>query len=263
VEIGFTGGEPTLLGNDLIDLVRIAESYLPRTSLHILSNGRAFEDRDYARKFAEAQHHDLMIGVPIYSDAPDIHNYVVQSENALDETLRGLVNLNRFSIPIEIRVVVHRITKDRLVNLAEFISRNLPYVSHVAFMGLEMTGFARANRDILWVEPDSYSSQLNSAVEFLSVRNIRTSVYNLQMCLMPQSLWPFMRKSISDWKNEYEPECSECDVKEQCGGFFSSFIHKKPENIRPVKLNEQRISSPSISRELSSGRLASKSSSIN
>ena len=244
VEIGFTGGEPTLLGDDFIDLVRLAESYLPNTSLHVLSNGRAFEDRDYAEKLANTQHHDLMIGVPIYSDAPEIHNYVVQADGALDETLRGLINLNRFDVPIEIRVVIHSGSKDRLINLSEFIARNLPFVSHVAFMGLEMTGFARANKDLLWVEPDSYSEQLAASVEYLTTRNIRTSVYNLQMCLMPQALWPFMTKSISDWKNEYEPECSQCDVKETCGGFFSSYIHKKPENIRPVKLEGEVISLP-------------------
>jgi His-Xaa-Ser system radical SAM maturase HxsC len=235
VEIGFTGGEPTILGEDFIDLVRLAESYLPTTSLHVLSNGRAFEDREYARKLGEIGHHDLMIGIPIYSDAPEIHNYVVQSNNALEETLRGLINLNRFDVQIEIRVVIHKITKDRLANLAEFISANLPFVSHVAFMGLEMTGFARANKELLWVEPDSYSNQLASAVEFLSVRNIRTSIYNLQMCLMPQEIWPFMERSISEWKNEYEPECENCVVKESCGGFFSSVIYKKPKNIRTLR----------------------------
>ncbi len=235
-EIGFTGGEPTLLGDDFINLVRLAESYLPETALHVLSNGRAFGDLEYARKLAEVRHHDLMIGIPIYSDAPEIHNYVVQSDNALDETVRGLINLSRFSIPIEIRIVLHNVTKDRLLNLAQFVSRYLPFVSQVAFMGLEMVGFARANKDLLWVEPDSYSSQLTEAVEFLSVRNISTSVYNLQLCLMPKALWPFMKKAISDWKNVYEPECNECDVRDKCGGFFSSHIYKKPINIRPVKL---------------------------
>jgi His-Xaa-Ser system radical SAM maturase HxsC len=243
-EIGFTGGEPTLLGDDFLDLVRLAKNYLPESSLHVLSNGRAFEDQDFAKKLGDIDHHDLMIGVPIYSDAPEIHNYVVQSDNALDGTIRGLINLNRYSIRIEIRIVLHRITMTRMVNLAEYIANNLPFVSHVAFMGMEMTGFARANKSLLWVEPDEYAETLKEAVLFLDSRRIRTSVYNLQMCLMPKELWPFMRKSISDWKNEYEPECSQCDVKETCGGFFSSYIHKKPENIRPVKLEGEVISLP-------------------
>lgn len=237
-EIGFTGGEPTLVGDKFIGLVRLAKNYLPESSLHVLSNGRAFEDQEFARKLGDVGHHDLMLGVPIYSDAPEIHNYVVQSDNALDGTIRGLINLNRYGVPIEIRIVLHKITMGRVVNLAEYIAANLPFVSHVAFMGMEMMGFARANKDMLWVEPDIYAAKLKTAVLFLSSRRIRTSVYNLQMCLMPQELWPFMKKSISDWKTEYEPECRHCDVREACGGFFSSFIHQKPKNISPVSLQE-------------------------
>ena len=129
---------------------------------------------------------------------------------------------------------------NRLVNLAEHIATNLPFVSHVAFMGMEMIGFARANKELLWVEPDTYAEKLKEAVLFLESRRIRTSVYNLQMCLMPKELWPFMKKSISDWKNEYEPECEQCDVREECGGFFSSFIYQKPKNI--CRINLQRKS---------------------
>lgn len=235
-EIGFTGGEPTLLGQYFVELVRLSESYLPNTALHVLSNGRAFADREFAKETADVSHHDLMIGIPIYSDAPEIHDYVVQADNALAGTIDGVLNLNRFSVPVEIRVVLHRVTVDRLVYLAEFIARNLPFVSHVAFMGLEMTGFARANNKTLWIEPDEYGETLKDAVLCLTNRGIRTSVYNLQLCLMPKEIWPFMQKSISDWKNEYEPECEECDAKEQCGGFFSSFIYQKPKNIKPISI---------------------------
>jgi His-Xaa-Ser system radical SAM maturase HxsC len=233
-EIGFTGGEPTLLGEHFLDLVRLADSYLPETSLHVLTNGRAFQNRPFAKQLGDLRHHDIMLGVPLYSDVPEIHDYVVQSPNALQETLRGIINLNRCGVPVEIRIVLHQITIPRLLYLSEFIARNLPFVSHVAFMGLEMTGFARANKAALWVEPDSYGEQLRSAVLFLAKRKIRTSVYNLQHCLMPRALWPYMRKSISDWKNEYEAECASCSVREQCGGFFSSFIHQKPKNIAPI-----------------------------
>ena len=233
-EIGFTGGEPSLLGDDFIELVKLSESYLPQTALHVLTNGRAFVDYNFTKKLGKVMHHDIMLGVPIYSDVPEVHNYVVQADNAFDETIKGIINLDRCGVPIEIRVVLHKITVDRLINLAEFISKNLPFVSHVAFMGLEMTGFARANKNLLWIEPDAYAKNLQEAVLFLAKRNIRTSIYNLQLCLMPEKIWPFMRQSISDWKNEYEEECKSCDVQVSCGGFFSSFIHQKPKNIHAI-----------------------------
>jgi hypothetical protein len=37
----------------------------------------------------------MMIGIPIYSDVSTIHDYVVQSDGAFDETIRGILNLKR------------------------------------------------------------------------------------------------------------------------------------------------------------------------
>jgi His-Xaa-Ser system radical SAM maturase HxsC len=237
-EIGFTGGEPTLLGEELFRLVRIARNLLPDSSLHILSNGRAFEDENNAIKLRDVGHPDLMIGIPIYSDAPEIHNYIVQAENALDGTIRGLNNLNRQGIPVEIRVVLHQINVDRLPQLAEYIATNFPFVSQVAFMGLEMMGFARANKNLLWIEPDEYADKLSKAVMHLDTRHINTLIYNLQMCVMPSDMWPFMVRSISEWKNDYEPECETCAARAMCGGFFSSVIYRKPRNIRALGPSE-------------------------
>jgi len=36
----------------------------------------------------------MLIGIPIYSDDPVRHDYVVQSKGAFDETIQGILNLN-------------------------------------------------------------------------------------------------------------------------------------------------------------------------
>ena len=81
-EIMFSGGEPTLLGDRFLELVRASKSYLPWTALHVLSNGRSFSDPEFARSLGEIGHPDLMIGIPIYADLPHIHDYVVQADGA-------------------------------------------------------------------------------------------------------------------------------------------------------------------------------------
>ena len=40
-------------------------------------------------------------------------------------------------------------------------------------------------------------------------------------------------KSISDWKNEYMPECDGCSEMTRCGGFFSSAKLRYSDHIRP------------------------------
>ncbi len=223
-ELGFTGGEPTLYGDEFIDLLRICKSYLARTALHILSNGRAFKDFHFAQKYAEVNHPDIMIGIPIYSDDPVTHNFIVQSENAFNETIKGILNLKSLGQRVEIRVVLQRYSVERLEEIANFIARNLLFVDHVALMGLEIMGFTRANLDELWVDQYDYKDKLSNAVNLLSSYGVNVSVYNHQRCLVNDDVMHAYKKSISDWKNEFLSECNGCVKKDECGGFFSSQI---------------------------------------
>jgi His-Xaa-Ser system radical SAM maturase HxsC len=219
-----TGGEPTLFGDGFLDLLRHAQNWLPHTALHVLSNGRSFADENFTRKYAAIAHPDIVVGIPVYSDDPARHDYVVQAKGAFDETIRGILNLKRLGQKVEIRVVLHKQTCKGLPRLAEFIARNLLFVDHVALMGLEMTGFTRANLDDLWIDPVEYKEELSKATRILTTYGIPTSVYNHPLCLVNEDIEPWYVKSISDWKNEYASECGPCIRKQDCGGFFSSGI---------------------------------------
>ena len=233
-EIGITGGEPTLLGNDLVTMFKRFKSYLPSTAIHVLTNGRNFIDTQLVQSIAEVDHPDLMFGIPLYSDVPSIHDYVVQANNAYNETLKGIINLKSVNQKVEIRVVLHKQTYQRLPQLAEFITRNLLFVDHVALMGLEMIGFTKANLDSLWIDPIDYQNELIQAVQILDRFGMNVSIYNHQLCLLDKSLWRFAKKSISDWKNEYMPECNGCSIKDKCGGFFSSAHFKYSSHIKAI-----------------------------
>jgi His-Xaa-Ser system radical SAM maturase HxsC len=234
-ELGITGGEPTLLGDRFFALLQAIKTNLPTTSIHVLTNGRTFADPLLAKQISEINHYDLMLGIPLYSDVSHIHDFVVQADGAYDETIRGILNLKRHSQKVEIRVVLHKQTYDRLPQLAEFIGRNLQFVDHVALMGLEITGFTRANLDELWIDPLEYMEKLSRAVEILARYKIHTSIYNLQRCLLPRNLWSIAVKSISDWKNKYYDECDNCIEKHNCGGFFASSDLKRSKNIAAIE----------------------------
>jgi His-Xaa-Ser system radical SAM maturase HxsC len=235
-EIGLTGGEPTLLGERLLELLRCFRNYLPTTAIHVLSNGRRFTDDAYVTRIAALKVRDLMFGIPLYADVSDIHDYVVQSRGAFDETIRGMLNLKRAGVQVELRFVIHRDTYARLPQFAEFVTRNLRFVDHVALMGLEPIGFAKANAKTLWIDPVEYQVELQHAVHTLAAARLRTSIYNHQLCITAQDLWPYAQRSISDWKNEYLPDCDGCTVKHKCGGFFSSGRAMHSSHIRPVVL---------------------------
>jgi len=233
-EIGFTGGEPTLLGSRFVQLVQATGSHLPKTALHVLSNGRLFAQGSLARDLAAVRHHDLMIGIPVYADLAHVHDHVVQADGAFDETIRGILALKQHGLRVEVRVVLQAQTIPRLTALARFLTRNLLFVDHVALMGLEITGFARANLDRIWIDPADYQAELAEAVGILDRAGMSVSIFNSQLCVLEPSLWPFARRSISDWKNEYMPECEGCEAKGMCGGFFSSAKYQYSRAIRPI-----------------------------
>jgi His-Xaa-Ser system radical SAM maturase HxsC len=234
-EVGITGGEPALLGMRLVQLVESLKLHLPRTAVHILSNGRRFVDAIFATSLAKVRHPDLMLGIPLYSDLPEEHDYVVQTKGAFDETVRGILNLKRAGLRVELRFVVHAETYKRLPDFAGFVARNLVFADHVALMGLELEGFAKANIDQLWIDPFDYGDELAAAVHMLEGAGLRTSIYNHQLCVLPQALHPFARRSISDWKNRYFDECEGCAEKSVCAGFFASATIRRARGIRPFK----------------------------
>jgi His-Xaa-Ser system radical SAM maturase HxsC len=217
--LAISGGEPTLLGDGLVDVVKRCSETLPDTHVHILSNGR-LRDPSLHAKF-DGLHPNLSWGIPLYGDHYGLHDYVVQSEGAFAETLRGLYALQAARQRVEIRVVLVRPTFERLAQLARFIWRNLPFVEHVALMGIEPVGFAKAHQRDLWADPADYCEILRDAVDILDMAGIPVSLYNLPLCTIERSLWGHAAKSISTWKNDYLPACSTCSVKDRCGGFFS------------------------------------------
>ena len=231
--IGITGGEPTLLGDKFLALLHSLKANLPGTALHVLSNGRKFTDANFCKAIADQSHCNLMFGIPIYSAEPERHNFVVQSEDAWNETVEGILNLKRFGIRVEIRVVMHKETWPGVVDLAEFIRRNLPMVDHVAFMGLERMGFGVTNWQYLFADPREYASALERAVRRLTQARINVSIYNIALCLLPEALHAFSRKSISDWKNDYLEACGACEKKGSCCGFFSSTLESFRSLIKP------------------------------
>jgi len=239
--IGFTGGEPTLLGDAFLQILHLTRAYLPRTAVHVLSNGRRFADPDFTKRYSDVHHPDLMVGIPIYADVSSIHDYVVQADGAFDETVRGILNLHREKQRIEIRVVLHKQTVGRIAQLAEFLARNFTFVDHVALMGLEITGFTRANLGDLWIDPVEYQRALYQATTTLADSGMSVSIYNHQLCVLDRRLWQFAVKSISDWKNEYMEECSGCSKRDLCGGFFSSARFRYSDHIRPLRDNDFQV----------------------
>lgn|SRR5574344_1060 len=229
-EIGISGGEPTVIGDDLFVILKALRKRCKNTAITILSNGVLFANKAYAEKLALCGLKDLQVDVPIFSDIASIHNDIVGAKTFY-KSVQGLYNLALFGIKVGIRVVVMKQNYKRLPNLSDYIYHNFSFVSQVAFMQMEFEGLARENFEKLWIDPFDYSDELKEAVLLLNDRGLVPYIYNAQLCVLPHQIREFAVQSISEWKDIYISECENCKAKGLCAGFFASNMVHHSRNI--------------------------------
>ena len=220
--LGISGGEPTLLGDKLFELIAEIRQSLPETGIHLLSNGRAFANRVFAHRLKTVAGDKVCVGIPFHSDYHGDHDRIAGAKGAYEETILGLYTLASEGIEIELRIVLNRLNYSRLPLMSEFIGKNLPFVQWVAFLGMEKTGLAVRNLDKIWIEPREYIPELTEAVQRLYDWDIDTAIYNIPLCLLPKAYHQFAEQSISDWKVKYQPCCKDCALREKCCGSFAT-----------------------------------------
>ena len=190
--------------------------------LHLLTNGKNFDDFNFAKKVSEIGLSHLIFCISLHGDTDSLHDSICRSKGSFQRTVNGIYNLAKLRQKIEIRFVMNKMNYSRLQSFSHFVYRNLPFTIHTAFMGLEVSGFASKNFDIIWVDPYDYQDYLKDAVLDLYTRGLNVSIYNIPLCLLPMKLWKFARKSISGWKNNYLKACSACNGRLDCCGVFTT-----------------------------------------
>lgn len=220
--IGISGGEPTLLAENFVKIIKKIREELPNTYIRVLTNGRAYTNEKFVKSIAEVAKDYFISEIPIYSSYYAQHDYVVQSKNAFFETIEGFYNCAKYGLKTEVRVVLNKQTYNNLPDLMYFIYKNIPFVDHVALMGLEYIGFTLNNIDEVHISPLEYEDELIEAIKICREYNLPVSIYNLPLCLVNENIREFARQSISDWKNDFSEVCYNCDMKSECAGMFSS-----------------------------------------
>lgn len=237
--LGLTGGEPLLLRSGLRRVIDATQQWQPATQIEVLTNGRLFENPEVCTAVLDGLGSPVRWLVPLYGHADFIHDFVVQTPGAFDETLAGLLELQRRHQPIQLRVVLIEPVLQILPELAGFIGRNLPFVREVALMGCEPIGFALANRSMCEVDLSAWGKTLERASREFRRYEIPHLFMNLPLCSLPAALWPLAQQSISDWKNVYAEECEGCERRSDCTGLFAWHERGwKPSPLRALNLTE-------------------------
>ena len=217
-----TGGEPTLLKEDFFGLLKTFQYDFDETRFLLLTNGRAFSDYNFTKKFIECIPNNIRVGIPIYGYNEATHDTITQTEGSFKQAVIGIHNLLHYNIETEIRIVL---TKQNILNMdkiAHYIIKYFRGIACVNFMGLELMGNAAKNKEKVWLPFDEAFQKSKKAIRLLIANGIDAQLYNFPLCSVDPAYWEICAKSISDYKVDFSEECQRCDVKEICGGVFDS-----------------------------------------
>lgn len=233
--VGITGGEPLIAPDKFVGLVETCLDSNANWSFQVLTNATACADYQLAKQLAGYLKGRAVFCVPIYSDSASVHDQIVGSHGGLWKATLGVHHLACEGIDTEIRTVLLSHNMHRFRSLVEFICKNFPFAGHVALMGQEMIANARINMDRVWVEPSEYGGVLVDAVELLDDSRINVSIYNIPLCMLPENLWKYASRSISEWKVVHAEKCSECSVRSECCGIFFSNLKYVEKYVVPIR----------------------------
>jgi len=224
--IGLSGGEPMLHKQRLFDFLERSLSARPDLKFHILTNGQHFEneDADFLNRLPRGS---VLWGIPMYAAKAVVHDEIVVKEGAFQKLCASLALLAKVGATIELRTVVMGSNAQYLPALAQFIATHLPFINFWAIMQMESIGYGRMNWDKEFYDTSISFNTLSEAIDLSAALGTEIALYNFPLCTLPDRYRQFSVNSISDWKQKYLLECTECTLKEQCGGFFEWYQESK------------------------------------
>ena len=103
---------------------------------------------------------------------------------------------------------------------------------HIAH-GIGIRGLYDKEQKLRRVDPLDYRAESMRTVMERHDWRMAVSIFDQPRCMLPESLRPFARKSISDWKTKYLDSCRNCTERTECCG-LSATSKVQSRDIKPI-----------------------------
>jgi molybdenum cofactor biosynthesis enzyme MoaA len=218
-----SGGEPTLR-KDLILLISKIQQKYPLVDIFLLTNARAFSNKNYLNAFSKLNLDKLTFAVPIYNYTPVKFDAISRAKNSFSQTTKGVKNLLNIGAKVELRTVIHKYNYRDLENIANFIKNNFSTCLRVLFVSSEFSGNALKND--VFIRLSYVKPFLEKALDVLTSK-YSVCVELFPLCLLNSKYFPFATKqTVFNEEYEYARKCDKCSKKNQCYGFWKGYIDK-------------------------------------
>lgn len=230
-----TGGEPTLIGEDnFIRLMNTIKSELPYTKILLLTNGRTLGDRGFMASFLQNKPDCLRVAIPLHGSTAEKHDSITRAQGSFKQTIRAIKALLKAKVELEIRIVVSKLNRNDITEIAAMISQLFPSVTVVNIVGLEMRGNCVVNADEVLLSYEEAFEASKAAINLLIRSGIDVGLYNFPYCMIDKHYWPIAQKSISSYKSVFYPSCEDCEMKDACCGIFKATMNYYKPVVHPI-----------------------------
>lgn len=222
---GITGGEPTLR-KELFEVIEFIKKMGSHKYIFLVSNGRKFSDKKYVKKFKKIGLKNYLVGIPLYSHKPEVHDSITQVKGSWNETVKGIKNLLNVKARVELRLLVERANYQNLEQTAEFIASELNEVERIVFINLKYTGNAFLNRDKIFINYSEAVPFVQRAVDLLKEKTkSEIRLFHFPLCLLDKEYWKYARGITKDTRElTFLPECKICKEKDNCPRIWKTYL---------------------------------------
>lgn len=217
----FTGGEPTIHPHFLRLMAEFRKA-LPRLPFCLLTNGRTLAYPSFARRLLAVVGVPFSAAIPVHGHDAAAHDAVTRSPGSFSQTLDGLRNLFRFRRPgqeVEIRVVLHKRTAQRLERTLDFLLEEFPdtHLYRLSLIHFEMEGQAEKNFERIRLSLGECVARIESSTGTLA-RFHDFRLYHFPLCVLPQALRARARRTLPRNDIRFLRRCRSCRARASCAG---------------------------------------------
>ncbi len=232
--INITGGEPTLVGEDFFKIMGLLKEKFQHAGFQLLTNGRSMADEYFLRRTLPYLPYGIRFAIPMHASNARLHDEITRAKGSFYQTDRGIHNLLKYQQKVELRIVLSKKNIEDVFHLANYITEQYKGIFCVNFIAMEMMGCAAVHRKELWIDYSEAFQKIKKAIDWLVIHGIDVQLYNFPLCAIEHGYWQIAVKSITDYKIRYMPECTQCQVKDICGGFFYSTKQLMKPKVTPI-----------------------------
>lgn len=223
-EITFTGGEP-FLNPGIFDLIDRFRNLYPKTRINILSNGRLFYYPKYCAKLKKHFDSNMQLAVSICGHSSKVHDSVTLTKNSFVQTAKGIKNLLKQGIPIELRVIVLQQNVKHLEAIANYVSKNFKGINYVVFIFVDLVSNAVKNKKLVAVKYTKTIPYLAKSLNVLKKNNVDFRLYHFPLCILPAEYWKNSWVSVERSKIKPTAKCKKCTCSKECVGILKGYYN--------------------------------------